>query len=474
MAARLLVASALVALARGLIAPRRSAASGRSHNKRRVATFASKDADVRRILEERARKSAAGGPAKSAAPAARPSPGAPRTPAARGSASTPPGARARPPPSLFAGEARPERAVKPETRDVSEDYWGALTVAHRLGASTAAWGVEADGWSTKKKKAAGAFGVDDASAAFATLTAGGVELWEAAAGSDGAQVLGRVSKAAGLDVPQLAVRVAPGPGAKLLRLLQQPWASRDGVADVSTAAKKYKKLRRPDVVLVGPHSGGYYNRYVLPQMSAGFGLGAAAQKAVEAQNAETDDESTTDVGIANVRGGKALRRAHADLERRGLRLVAASLSFSLLDAAALRDGTFEAARDLDVTILARSPLAAGLCSGKCTAADPTGGAGFGVQPKWRYRALNRLKPLHDALAAVAVSAGKRQQAPVTPTQVALQWVIAKGAVPLPAVKTEAHAVEVVGCQGWSLTPEEVDTLDAARPRKLPAWPMLPR
>lgn len=38
---------------------------------------------------------------------------------------------------------------------------------------------------------------------------------------------------------------------------------------------------------------------------------------------------------------------------------------------------------------------------------------------------------------------------------------AKGIVPLPGVKTKAHADEIVGCLGWELAQEDVDILDAA-------------
>lgn len=38
---------------------------------------------------------------------------------------------------------------------------------------------------------------------------------------------------------------------------------------------------------------------------------------------------------------------------------------------------------------------------------------------------------------------------------------AKGLVPLPGVKTRAHADEVVGCLGWFLVQEDVDILDTA-------------
>ena len=61
---------------------------------------------------------------------------------------------------------------------------------------------------------------------------------------------------------------------------------------------------------------------------------------------------------------------------------------------------------------------------------------------------------------------------ILPVQVALQWVRAKGAVPLPAVKNQKHAQAIIGCQGWALEENEVAVLDAALPRSVPKFARL--
>ena len=43
---------------------------------------------------------------------------------------------------------------------------------------------------------------------------------------------------------------------------------------------------------------------------------------------------------------------------------------------------------------------------------------------------------------------------------------------MPAVKTEAHAKVILGCQGWALTEAEVKVLDAVLPRSPPKFPRL--
>jgi pyridoxine 4-dehydrogenase len=49
----------------------------------------------------------------------------------------------------------------------------------------------------------------------------------------------------------------------------------------------------------------------------------------------------------------------------------------------------------------------------------------------------------------------------TPGQIAINWCLCKGTLPIPGVKNARQAQEVAGALGWRLTPEEVRALDAA-------------
>jgi aryl-alcohol dehydrogenase-like predicted oxidoreductase len=49
----------------------------------------------------------------------------------------------------------------------------------------------------------------------------------------------------------------------------------------------------------------------------------------------------------------------------------------------------------------------------------------------------------------------------TPGQVALNWVICKGGLPIPGAKTAKQAEQNVGAIGWRLTSEEIQALDGA-------------
>ena len=50
---------------------------------------------------------------------------------------------------------------------------------------------------------------------------------------------------------------------------------------------------------------------------------------------------------------------------------------------------------------------------------------------------------------------------VTTAQIAINYVVAKGCVPIPGINTVNEAEELLGCLGWALTEEEVEMLDKA-------------
>jgi diketogulonate reductase-like aldo/keto reductase len=49
----------------------------------------------------------------------------------------------------------------------------------------------------------------------------------------------------------------------------------------------------------------------------------------------------------------------------------------------------------------------------------------------------------------------------TPSQVALAWLIARGAVPIPGAKNRSQAEQNAGALGWRLTGDDMAALDAA-------------
>jgi aryl-alcohol dehydrogenase-like predicted oxidoreductase len=158
------------------------------------------------------------------------------------------------------------------------------------------------------------------------------------------------------------------------------------------------------------------------------------------------------VGVSNYSVDQ-MRRAHATLAKRGVPLASNQVEYSLLQRAPERNGLLQACQELGVTLIAYSPLAKGMLTGKYTPENrPPGLRGR----RYRGETLVRLQPL----TALLRETGQARQGK-TPGQVALNWLICKGALPIPGAKNARQAQENAGALGWRLTVDEVAALDAA-------------
>ena len=88
-------------------------------------------------------------------------------------------------------------------------------------------------------------------------------------------------------------------------------------------------------------------------------------------------------------------------------------------------------------------------------------SGGGRAGKFTLDELKRAQPLHAALTAVARQVGAREGFKVTPAQVAVNWCVAKGTVPVVGVTNTKDAREAAGCIGWRLRASDMEALDAA-------------
>lgn len=165
-------------------------------------------------------------------------------------------------------------------------------------------------------------------------------------------------------------------------------------------------------------------------------------------------------GISNFNPNQT-RRAHATLASRGIPLASNQVSFSLLNRRPETTGLLEAWRELNVTLIAHFPLARGLLTGKCTRQHRPGG----MRAIRGFRAsCEAIGHLIDLMREIGAGHGGK-----TPAQVALNWVLCKGAVPIPGAKNARQAEENAGAAGWRLAPDEVAALDGAsqvQPRRM--------
>lgn len=156
------------------------------------------------------------------------------------------------------------------------------------------------------------------------------------------------------------------------------------------------------------------------------------------------------VGVSNYSLEQTKRAAEA-LARRGLRLASNQVSFSLAQRQPERSGLLDYCRANGIIVIAYSPLAMGMLTGKYSPAAPPAGL---RRAMYRRHTLTRIQSLIGLMRAIGdAHAGK------TPAEVALNWVMCKGAVPIAGAKTAAQVRDNAGALGWRLSEAEVAALD---------------
>lgn len=161
------------------------------------------------------------------------------------------------------------------------------------------------------------------------------------------------------------------------------------------------------------------------------------------------------VGLSNF-GPQRLRKAHQQLAARGIPIATLQVQYSLLSTYPVTElGLKDVCDELGIRLIAYSPLALGLLTGKYATGGPLpkGLRGFLFR-----QLLPGIQPLMDCLGAIAQTYHK------TPAQVALNWCICKGALPIPGAKTLPQAEQNLGTLGWQLEAGAVADLDGAAHR----------
>jgi len=156
------------------------------------------------------------------------------------------------------------------------------------------------------------------------------------------------------------------------------------------------------------------------------------------------------VGVSNY-SVKETRSISAALEKHGLKLATNQIEFSLLRRSPETSGLLAACADLGVVPLAYSPIGQGRLTGKYSAANP---------PPGKRNFSNHPMAIVDGVVAELRAIGEAHGGKL-PSQVALNWVIAKGAVPIPGAKNGHQAEENAGALGWRLDGDEIARLDRA-------------
>jgi aryl-alcohol dehydrogenase-like predicted oxidoreductase len=166
---------------------------------------------------------------------------------------------------------------------------------------------------------------------------------------------------------------------------------------------------------------------------------------------------TRAVGVSNYDINQ-MQRAFDRLQSEGIRLASNQVEFSLLNRKVEKSGLLKLCQELGIKLIAYSPLEMGILTGKYTPENMPPGIRSG---RYNRRYLERVQPLLNLIKHIGTDHTSK-----TPAQVALNWVICKGALPIPGAKTQLQAEQNAGALGWRLTDEEVSTLDEVSDRVL--------
>jgi aryl-alcohol dehydrogenase-like predicted oxidoreductase len=160
---------------------------------------------------------------------------------------------------------------------------------------------------------------------------------------------------------------------------------------------------------------------------------------------------TRAVGVSNFNQSQT-QRAYSVLAKYDIPLASNQVRYHLLDRKVEKNGLLARCQELGIRLIAYSPLAMGLLTGKYTPENPP--------PPSRGRSGARDITAIQPLIKLMIEIGQDQGGKV-PAQIAINWVICKGALPIPGAKTLEQAETNAGAVGWRLTPEQLKALDEA-------------
>ncbi|XP_058010057.1 pyridoxal reductase, chloroplastic isoform X2 [Hevea brasiliensis] len=156
------------------------------------------------------------------------------------------------------------------------------------------------------------------------------------------------------------------------------------------------------------------------------------------------------VGVSNY-GPKQLVKIHDYLKARGVPLCSAQVQFSLLSMGKDQIEIRNICDSLGIGLIAYSPLGLGMLTGKYTSSRLP----LGPRALLFRQILPGLEPLLSSLREIAQKRNK------TLPQVAINWCICNGTIPIPGIKTVKQVEENLGALGWRLSSDELLQLEFA-------------
>jgi len=170
------------------------------------------------------------------------------------------------------------------------------------------------------------------------------------------------------------------------------------------------------------------------------------------------------VGVSNY-GPTLVEQCQDALGKRGVPLASNQIAFSLLGRNNGAQETLDMCKKSGVKVLACYPFAMGLLTGKYSEKG-VGSLKENGKTKLERGDLERYAKgdgktvprggISPLLSVLKLIAEKRKK---TVAQVSLNYIICKGAIPIPGARTESQVADNLGAMGWRLTPYEIAMLE---------------
>lgn len=163
------------------------------------------------------------------------------------------------------------------------------------------------------------------------------------------------------------------------------------------------------------------------------------------------------IGVSNF-SAKQMRSAWETLQKSGISLVSNQVRYSLLDRQIETNGIMDTAKELGISIIAYSPLAQGLITGKFHD-NPELLKNIGFR---KYSGLFKPQGLAKSLPVVNLVKSLAQKYQVSTSQIALNWLTyfhGETVVAIPGATKAVHAAENTGAMKFMMHFDDLKALD---------------
>lgn len=218
------------------------------------------------------------------------------------------------------------------------------------------------------------------------------------------------------------------------KIMPYPWRlSKDALRKTLAASLKRLGLKKVDL---------YQMHWPMPPVSV--------ENWMQQMSEVYEEGLISAIGVSNY-NLELTKRSMDALQKKGIPLASNQVEYHLLERRIEKDGLVNFCHANDIKIIAYSPLAMGVLSGKYTPENPPKGT---RSAHYNRALLEAIQPLIKLMKGIGLDhEGK------TASQVALNWVICKGTLAIPGAKNITQVEQNSGAIGWYLTEDEIRKLD---------------